>query len=137
MLYDGLHHFKNHKRVILRVAVLSAVGQVLGILTVYFFIRALSRDINFFYVLLLTPVVHLMSMLPSINGLGVREGAFVYFFKNLIGLHEASALAILFLFMLLLSSVLGGFIYMACQQYHFRIREITDTPKIDAGETKP
>ena len=135
MIYDGLHHFKNHKSTVALILGLSTCGQLLSIGSVYCFIRALSVGIDPFYVILLTPIVSLMSMLPSINGLGVREGAFVYFFKSLIGLPQASALAILYLFLLLLMSLVGGVVYLFRHEYHFRLREITEAPKINTGGT--
>lgn len=131
MLYDGMHHFKSHKKMIAEVSLISLGAQVLGICSVYLFIRALSADIDFIYVLLLTPVVHLISMVPSINGLGVREAGFVYFFKGTLGVHNASALAILYLFLLFFLSLVGAAIYVCRRDYHFRLKEIEkETPEL-------
>lgn len=124
MLYDGLHGFRHHLRLIPQVSILSFIGQALSITSIYFFIRSLSADIQIVQVFLLTPVVLLMSMVPSINGLGVRETAFVYFFKSHIGVHNASALAILYLFLLFFVSVVGGVIYLARHDYHLKWKEI-------------
>jgi len=137
MAYDGLHHFKNHKKAVATVMATSISGQILGTLAVYFFIRALGANIDVWYVFLLTPVVLLMSMLPSINGLGVREGAFVYFFKNFIGVPEATALAVLYLAMLLIISMIGAVTYLMKHEYHFKLRDVTTkTPQILHGEKR-
>ncbi len=127
MLYDGLNAFRGHLRLIPQVSILSFVGQALSITTIYLFIRSLSADIQIVQVFLLTPVVHLMSMVPSINGLGVRETAFVYFFKGLIGIHNASALAILYLFLLFFVSVIGSVIYLVRHDYHLKWNQIMGT----------
>jgi glycosyltransferase 2 family protein len=124
LLYEGIHGFRSHKGMIAKVSVLSLLAQFLSIGAIYFFIRALDSDISIFYLLLLTPIVHLMSMVPSINGLGVRESAFVYFFKGSIGVPAASALAILYLFLLLILSVIGVLIYMTHHEYHFKMKEV-------------
>ena len=42
------------------------------------------------------PVVTVMSMVPSIGGLGVREAAMVYLFRGYVSPHEAVALSFIF-----------------------------------------
>ena len=51
-------------------------------------------------------------MLPSIGGLGVREGAFVAFFAALAGRDTAFAVSLLLLSGLLVVSFLGGLVYL-------------------------
>lgn len=88
------------------------IGQVMIIFCVYLLSRSLSLNIPIatFYVLI--PVIQIVSILPSINGLGVREGAFVYFFKDLMAPEYAVALAILYLGLMIPISMVGGVIYM-------------------------
>ena len=52
-----------------------------------------------------------MTLLPSLNGLGVREGGFVYLLSPYMPSEKAFALSILVLASLVLYSVIGGFIY--------------------------
>jgi uncharacterized membrane protein YbhN (UPF0104 family) len=56
----------------------------------------------------MVPLVWAVSMLPSLNGLGVREGAFVYFFKGYIGPEKAFAVSLLWLGMIMMNSLIGG-----------------------------
>ena len=51
-------------------------------------------------------------MLPSLNGLGVREGAFVYFLKGDIGAGVAFAVSMLWLGVIILYSLIGGIMYL-------------------------
>ena len=122
-LYDGLHQFKNHPWVIAGAMGLSLVGQSVNILVLYTLALALGAHASMIYFFLLVPVVHLVSMLPSINGLGIREGAYVYFLAPYIGREYAAALSILWLGLLLLLSILGGLIYLVRQDYHIRLKE--------------
>ncbi len=85
------------------------------------------------YLFLLMPIVHLMSMIPSVNGLGVREMGFLYFFQDSIGPERATALAILYLFVLILLGLAGGLVYLVRQDYHFRFREIAREEKAYEG----
>ncbi len=88
------------------------IGQVMIIFCVYLLSRSLSLNlpIGTFYVLI--PVIQIVSVLPSINGLGIREGAFVYFFKDFMSPEYAVALSILYIGLMIPVSIFGGFIYM-------------------------
>lgn len=120
-VYDRLHNFKNHKRVITQAMLLSFVGQSISITVIYLLARALGRDTNILYFFLLVPIVHLMSMIPSLNGLGVREWAYLTFLTPYVGRDCAFALGILWLGVLFLLSLIGGIIYLVKHEYHVRL----------------
>src|SRR6185503_17234534 len=103
-VYDGLHAFRFHKPTIAAAMGLSVVGQSVSVFVLYAMALALGAHAAIAYFFLLVPVVHLVSMLPSLNGLGIREGAYVYFLSPYIGKEYAAALSILWLGLLLLLS---------------------------------
>jgi hypothetical protein len=74
--------------------------------------------------LLRMPIVSMVSLLPSINGLGVREGSTVVFFGPLIGRENALAVSILMIVVLLMISVVGGMIYALSPQFKMKLIEI-------------
>lgn len=121
-IYDGLHNFKHHKGIWVEAMFLSILAQSASILALYFMARALGAHTNVFYFYLLVPVVHLLSMLPSLNGLGIREGAYAYFLSPYIGREYAVALGILWLGQLFLLSLIGGFIYLVRHDYHIQFK---------------
>ena len=125
-IYDGLHNFKNHQGVVVQAMALSLAGQTINIFVLYVMALALGAHTSVIYFYLLVPVVHLISMLPSLNGLGIREGAYVYFLTPVIGRETSAALGILWLGMLLLLSIIGGIIYLVRHDYHvqFGIKEV-------------
>ena len=124
-IYDGLHKFKDHKNLIVKALLLSVIGQSVNILVLYLMALALGARANILYFYLLVPVVHLISMLPSLNGLGIREGAYIYFLSPYIGKEYAAAIGILWLGLLFLLSVIGGVIYLVRHDYHIRFKEVT------------
>jgi len=132
-VYEDLHVFRSHKRVIATVCLLSLLWQLVTMTAIYLFIRALGGDIAVIYLFLLMPIVHLMAMIPSVNGLGVREMGFLYFFQDSIGSERATALAILYLFVLILLGLTGGLVYLVRQDYHFRFSAITEEEKAYEG----
>jgi hypothetical protein len=84
---------------------------------------ALGSRAPLVYFYLLVPVVNLLSMLPSLNGLGIREGAYIYFLKPYIGREYAAAISILGLGLLLLVSLIGGLIYLIRHDYHIQFKK--------------
>lgn len=83
---------------------LSIVGYILAL--------SLSIDLPLYIFLILIPVIGAVSSLPSLNGLGIREGAFVYFFKDFMKPELAFALSILFLSQVVIGSIIGGLVYL-------------------------
>jgi len=121
-IYDGLHNFKNHKGVVVQAMLLSVLGQSVSIFVLYLMALALGTRASIIYFYLLVPVVHLISMLPSLNGLGIREGAYIYFLTPYIGKGNAAALGILWLALLFLLSLVGGIIYLIRHDYHIQMK---------------
>jgi len=56
--------------------------------------------------------VTFISMIPSIGGLGVREGAIVAFFSVLVGKETAFAGSLLLMFGYFFASFVGGVIFL-------------------------
>ena len=56
------------------------------------------------------------SMLPSINGLGIRENAIYFLFSPFVGQKNAFILSLFWLFTLLLAGAVGGIIHLFARQ---------------------
>ena len=101
-------------RWVLAWVILLSVGfQALVVLINYAIFQALGSQVSLAYCLLFIPIIMAISMLPiSINGLGVREGAYAYFFGQ-IGLSTAESVAasLLFFILVALASLIGGAIF--------------------------
>lgn len=77
-----------------RVLSLSVAAQALGVTAVYLAGLALSAGAAFASYLLFVPLIWLWTLIPvSIGGVGLREGAFLFFF-GMIGMAGETALAI-------------------------------------------
>lgn len=111
-LYNALNAYKEHKIVVVKVILISLLAQIVAVVALYCMVRSISQDISYFNLLLVMPLVSVASMLPSINGLGVREGAFVIFLGEFISKESAVAISILFLAMVLIMSFIGGVLYL-------------------------
>ncbi|MFA5336136.1 MAG: lysylphosphatidylglycerol synthase transmembrane domain-containing protein [Candidatus Omnitrophota bacterium] len=111
-LYNALNAYKEHPVVVVKVVGISLMAQVVSVVSLYFIIKSLSQEISFLNLFLIMPLVSVASMIPSINGLGVRESAFVMFLSEFISKGSSAAVSILFLATVLLTSLIGGIVYL-------------------------
>ncbi|MFH1309408.1 MAG: lysylphosphatidylglycerol synthase transmembrane domain-containing protein [Candidatus Omnitrophota bacterium] len=111
-LYRIVHDYRNRKTIVSKAVVMSIVAQYFYFLTVYFFFLAVGANMSLGNIFLIMPIVTFISMVPSIGGLGFREGAMVIFFSSLAGREAAFAVSLLLLFGLLAISIIGGAIYL-------------------------
>jgi hypothetical protein len=59
------------------------------------------------------PIIAVLCMLPiTMNGLGIREWGFVFFFNSDIGEVGAVSLSLLYLALFLLTGLIGGIVYL-------------------------
>ncbi|MFZ5863856.1 MAG: lysylphosphatidylglycerol synthase transmembrane domain-containing protein [Nitrospirota bacterium] len=96
------------------VAGLSVLLQSLVVVVNIFNAMALGLDMPIAFYFILIPLIAVATMIPvSLNGLGVREGAFVFFMAQ-VGVPEAQALslALLWLVVLIASSAIGGLVWL-------------------------
>jgi len=124
--YSFFNLYAKHKLVLSWSFGLSVISQVLCIVSTYLFAKALGIDyvsIGIFFVIV--PIVWTMTLLPSLNGLGIREGGFVYLLKAYMPPDKAFAVSILVLATLLIFGIIGGIIYMFKRSlFAFKAEEI-------------
>ena len=108
-----LGSFRNYRRdlrTLALVILLSFIYQLNIVIVNKMYTMALGLDIPFSVLLVIIPLIYLTEILPiSINGLGVRESAFGFFFV-LIGhtVEEGLAVSLLVIGMRYLLGLLGG-----------------------------
>lgn len=103
-----IQDYRNRKRIVLEAFVVSLISQTFYFLVIYMFFLALGSPVSIGNIFLIMPVVTFISMVPSLGGLGVREGAIVALFMPIVGKEIAFASSILLLCAFLLISVIGG-----------------------------
>jgi uncharacterized membrane protein YbhN (UPF0104 family) len=97
------------------VAGLSFLLQGLVVVVTIFNARALGLDVPLVFYFILIPLIAVATMIPvSLNGLGVREVAFVFFLAQVgVPKDQALSLALLWLVVLMASSAIGGLVWLA------------------------
>ncbi len=97
-LYEGVHVFRGHVRLMVWISLLTLAVQAVRVLAIWMAGRSVGVDLSPrpFYVM--GPLLFLVILVPfTINGLAVREAFFVSFLTQL-GVDKESALATGFLF---------------------------------------
>ncbi|KJJ83701.1 protein belonging to Lysylphosphatidylglycerol synthetase/UPF0104 [Candidatus Omnitrophus magneticus] len=107
-----IYDYRNRKDVVIKSLLLSIVSQSIYFITMYMFFLSLGSNVSIGNVFLIMPIVTMISMIPSIGGLGVREGAIVALFTPIIGRTTAFAGSMLLLFGLFTLSLIGGIFYL-------------------------
>jgi uncharacterized protein (TIRG00374 family) len=114
-LTDALHRFRAAPQSL----VLGFLGAILVQMTIVFFYaavaRALAIPVPFAHLAILIPLSFIVQMLPiSVNGFGVREGLFTFYFAQLhLAAESALALSFVSAALIMLFSTSGAAAYLA------------------------
>jgi len=112
-LFEAIHYFQNHKRILLRVFLLSFASQFFIVAMNYLMALAFNIPVSFGYLLMVVPISFVITMLPSINGIGIRDLGFVGLLAQ-IGVSTAEALTLSFMNLIIpmILSVAGGVLFI-------------------------
>lgn len=113
-ILKSFHKYRNNIKVLFLSLIISFIFQSNIVLLNKLYCLALNINIDIRYLYMVVPIIYLTEALPiSINGLGVREGAFVFFFlKAGYTNEEALAVALLVITMrYLFSLTIGGSLF--------------------------
>jgi uncharacterized membrane protein YbhN (UPF0104 family) len=110
---QGVLLLYNKPRTLGAIFGLSLVLQVLGMIAVAQLGAGLGIDLPLAFYIACLPLITLLTLVPiTFNGVGVREGAFVYFLGlKGIGAEAAMTLGLLVFSVLVATSLIGGAIY--------------------------
>jgi len=114
-VFSSFSAYRRDKGSMLVIFSLAFLFQFVIVILNKVYTLALGMDVPFERLMLVIPMIYLTEVLPiSINGLGVRESAFAFFFV-LIGRtrEEGLAVALLVVFLRYLASGLGGLLMLA------------------------
>ena len=114
-ILKSFRQYRRNYKILLSCLILSFIFQSNIVFLNKIYTVALQMDVNIGYLFTVIPLVYLTEALPiSINGLGVREGAFVFFMKQIgITTEQGLALGILVISMrYLFTMLIGGSLFL-------------------------
>lgn len=112
--FRSLYGFRDDIHALVFALILSIVFRLMLVLNNYVIAVGMGLDIRFVYFLVFIPIVELLLAIPiSVQGFGVREVSYVYFF-GLVGIPNELAFAFGFVMQVLqevITSAVGGIVY--------------------------
>jgi uncharacterized protein (TIRG00374 family) len=121
---NASHRYLGDTPLVLRVVSLSVLMQLIQIVVFWVLAMGVGSNISFIQYALAVPLTLIVAGLPiSIGGLGVREAAIVTLFSA-IGMEtsQATAVAILYLPVLILSSLPGLYFFLTTRNHNALLR---------------
>jgi uncharacterized protein (TIRG00374 family) len=112
--YKAFKIYKNKRKTLAIGIGYSVLVQVIIILINYFIAKGLSLPIPIFALIAYIPIITVISLIPiTINGLGLREAAYVHFFCLLnISEGQAMSLSLVFFVTSVIASCAGGIVFV-------------------------
>ncbi|MCH8055182.1 MAG: flippase-like domain-containing protein [Deltaproteobacteria bacterium] len=113
-LYLALETYRTNRQVLPQAIILSLVIHFIQSWIQILLGRALDLEIPWSYCLILYPLVALFSALPiSFNGIGLREGGYLFLLRQIdISSEKAFAFGLLWFIIIALDSLIGGVVFM-------------------------
>ena len=95
-LFEAIHFFQGRRRILLFAFLMSVLAQSTIVFMNYALAKAMSMDVSLWYLFMVVPATFVLTMLPSINGIGIREFGFVQLLGEA-GVPSAAALSLSFM----------------------------------------
>ncbi len=112
-LLEAIHYFSEKRRILLYVFLYSLASQGTIIIMNYFLALAFNIKIDFMFLSMVIPVTFVLTILPSINGVGIRDLGFVSLLAR-VGISSAAALSLSFMNLIvpMVISVAGAVLFV-------------------------
>jgi uncharacterized protein (TIRG00374 family) len=112
--YEGVHHYRDHPRLLLKVFLFTTVVQAVRILSLWATCRAVGIELGPRIYYVMGPLFFLVLLVPfTLNGFAVREAFFVSFLGGVgVDADAAFAAGFLYFFVVVALSIPGGVILL-------------------------
>jgi len=110
-IYRAMYEYREHKGIFGKCIALTVVGQTSFIVANYLLARSLAVDIPLGFFFFFVPILLLMGVAPSVNGIGVREATFLFYLTEFTTSEKALALSLLTTFFMIFVGLIAGIIY--------------------------
>jgi len=110
-VYEAIYGYRHHHWPVFVAMLLSFLGQIIFICSNYWLALSIGADIIFWKFFILIPVISIVSMAPSIGGLGVREASVLYLFSRYLSPERALAYTLVMDMLIYGFSIGAGIVY--------------------------
>lgn len=112
--YESFYIYKSDKKNLFFIYMIALLAQFIVLIYYYVIILSLNLNIPFLYLMIVVPLICILEMLPiSINGIGIRECAALFFFTKVgVAPHLAVLIGLINFLLRTIVSLIGGIIYI-------------------------
>jgi uncharacterized protein (TIRG00374 family) len=110
-IYQAMHYYRDRRGIVAVCIALTLVGQVSFVFTNYFLARSLGMNIPLGFFFYFVPIILILGLTPSINGIGIREAMYLFYLTGFASSDQALALSLLTSFFMVFVGILGGVLY--------------------------
>ncbi|MEO0224708.1 MAG: lysylphosphatidylglycerol synthase transmembrane domain-containing protein [candidate division WOR-3 bacterium] len=123
-LLNSFSLYKENKFVVISSFFISIIMQIFFGTSAFFISKALGFNLNLVEMILITSAINFITMIPiSFSGIGIREGGFIFFLSDKIGLEGAVAISILYYFSGILAFSPFGFLVFILEPVKWTLRK--------------
>lgn len=130
---SGMQHARNNPMLLFKALLLSLFFHVLTILNTYLAARSIGwEDPNIGALFVVVPLVLIVSMAPiTPSGLGIQEGAFLYFLQQIGGTRaEGLGVGLVLRAKAILLAIVGGFLWMGIKDKGGRSSSVSESHQL-------
>ena len=110
-IYRAMYEYREHKGIFGKCIALTVMGQTLFIIANFLLARSLAIEIPLAFFFFFVPILLIMGVAPSVNGIGVREATFLFYLTEFATPEKALALSLLTTFFMILVGMIAGIVY--------------------------
>ncbi len=112
-LLEAIHYFSEKRRILLYAFLFSLASQGAIVVMNYFLALAFNIQIDFMFLAMVIPITFVLTILPSINGVGLRDLGFVGLLAR-VGVSNAAALSMSFMNLIIpmMLSIAGAVLFV-------------------------
>jgi uncharacterized protein (TIRG00374 family) len=110
-IYRAMYKYREHKGIIGNCFAFTVMGQTAYIIANFLLAKSLAMDIPIGFFFFFVPILLIMGVAPSVNGIGVREATFLFYLTEFTTPEKALALSLLTTFFMILVGIIAGIIY--------------------------
>ncbi len=110
-IYRAMYEYKEHKGIFGKCMAVTVIGQTTFIFANFLLAKSLAIEIPLPFFFFFVPILLIMGVAPSVNGIGVREATFLFYLTEFTTSEKALALSLLTTFFMIFVGMIAGVIY--------------------------
>ncbi len=110
-IYQAMYDYRERKGIIIACLMLTVAAQSSFVFANFMLAESLTMDISVGFFFFFVPIILILGIAPSVNGMGIREAAYLFYLTEFTSPDKALTLSLLTSFFMIVVGVIGGIFY--------------------------